>query len=123
MNMKIKKVALCVFVSVQCSYVSATIFSGDAFLERHREGSTYEAMLNYYISGLYDAYELSMGLFDCIGGSVSSSAMKDSVVNYLEENPRLRSNPMWSIFLVAVNEEWGCGIPLEVIEELGERSY
>ena len=121
--MNIRKFVLLFFISVQCSYASATIFTGDAFLERYREGSTYEAMLNYYISGLYDAFELTMGLGECLGGSVSSSAMKDSVVNYLEGNPRVRSNPMWATFLVAVNEEWDCGIPLKVIMELEKRSY
>lgn len=118
--MNIKKFVLCLFVSFQGSYLSA--IDGNAFLELHRSGEEQAGYLNYYILGLYNALDKPLGLSDCVGG-VQLIALQDAVVNFLEEYPSTRVLPMYSLFSLAIIEEWNCDIPNEALNKMQEKLY
>ena len=120
MKMNIKKFVLCLFVSVQCSHLSA--IDGNAFLELRRSGEEQAGYLNYYILGIYDALDKPLGLSDCVGG-VQLIALQDAVVNYLEEYPSARVLPMYSLFTLAISDEWSCDIPNEALNKMQEKLY
>ena len=59
---------------------------------------------------------------DCVGG-VQLIALQGAVVNYLEEYPSARVLPMYSLFTLAISDEWSCDIPNEALNKMQEKLY
>ena len=105
------KIILSISILLFSFSVSATVMTGDKFLDFVKNFEDNNVMedgifINGYMAGLYDAHELE--LTTCIGENVKMSSLRDAVAIYLKKNPSERE---WSVdvnFVIAVKEEWGC---------------
>ena len=105
------KIILSISILLFSFSVSATVMTGDKFLDFVKNFEDNNVMedgifINGYMAGLYDAHELE--LTPCISEGVKMSSLRDAVAIYLKRNP---SERRWSVddyFVIAVKEEWGC---------------
>ncbi len=105
------KIVLSISILLFSFSVSATVMTGDKFLDyvkRFEDNNVMEdgIFINGYMAGLYDAHELE--LTTCLGENVKTSSLRDAVAIYLKKNPSEREWSVDDYFVRAVKEEWDC---------------
>ena len=106
-----KKIILSISILLFSFSASATVITGNIFLDYIKEFEDNnnigaEGFINGYVAGLYDAHEPELA--DCLGENVTMSSLRDVVVIYLKNNPSKREWGVDSYFVFLIKEQWNC---------------